>query len=748
MATDSSSPPAAKRPKTTEQTALTNFFQVNKTTGTSDKSGSGEKKKRENGSQPVAVDLSDKDEREGNKAILPTPVPPATNASWNTYRGACIYRKVSSEPPRTRVAAFDLDGTLLEWRTEWPSRMEHYELWNASVITKMRELHDEGYKLVIFSNQGAIRGALQGKKATHVKSLLDWLARTIDRPLHCVMSTNKNDGNKFHKPSSNMWKVAEELCNRGEEFDITKSFYVGDSVGGDDDNQGGVDIQFAKNVGCKFYTPDEYFGPSHKQLREKMHSLGDYEKPTEEILQTRAALISGYLKGPILLILCGVQGSGKSTFCERLVERHEDQWVHLSQDTINGGKKGTREKVEEAAKQALKNNKSVVVDRMHLDATQRAYFVEIAKAAGVPAHAVALLPVKEVVLKRVLERENHPGGVEGEKGVKIAAMSKLEMPKYSEGLVLINASASVDGAAKIVKLYRGVSFTPNKITPPVSFHLSDKVILPSIALGTSKLERKMAKDVVSNALNMGFEAIDTAPTYENEDKVGEAMKENTFCIVKVPKRATSPEQVQEELEDSLSKLKCRRADLLLLHWPCDVIAAETLKEVWQEMEKLHKDGLARSIGVCNFNVQALRMLLPHCTIPPAVDQVERHPLLPQFELLDFCARHDILLQAHSPLGQGSAELLDHSVVKEIAGSTGQTAAQVILEWNLQQGVAVAVKCSSDEHMRETLGVRSSEGVSAEHMKSLNEMGDKKRFVTPNFMYGSAPYCWGKTPPKK
>ena len=278
-----------------------------------------------------------------------------------------------------------------------------------------------------------------------------------------------------------------------------------------DDAQGGKDIGFAKNVSERkgktlaFYTPKEYFGPSNKEMRERTQFLGgEYEEPAPEVLTTRAALASGYLQGPVMLILCGVQGSGKSTFCERLLEGNADRWVHLAQDTINGGKSGKREKVEEAAKEALQNNKSVVIDRMHLDETQRAYFVEVAKSVGVSAHAVALSPDKDVVLKRVRERENHPGGVEGEKGVKIAARSKLEMPKYSEGFALISATSTVEGAARIVNLYRNVSVSPDTTLLPSSFQLDEKVSLPSIALGTAKLGRTVATDVVVESLQYGF----------------------------------------------------------------------------------------------------------------------------------------------------------------------------------------------------------------------------------------------------
>lgn len=113
-----------------------------------------------------------------------------------------------------------------------------------------------------------------------------------------------------------------------------------------------------------------------------------------------------------------------------------------------------------------------------------------------------------------------------------------------------------------------------------------------------------------------------------------------------------------------------------------------------------------------------------------------------------CIWHSLnhILSLYSPLGQGSDELLEHPVVKKVAESTGKSAAQVVLQWNLQQGCAVAAKCSSEEHMREVLAVRSSDGLSGEHMKVLNELGEKKRFVDPPFMFGSAPYCWGKQRP--
>ena len=186
-------------------------------------------------------------------------------------------------------------------------------------------------------------------------------------------------------------------------------------------------------------------------------------------------------------------------------------------------------------------------------------------------------------------------------------------------------------------------------------------------------------------------------------------------IVKVPKRAIKAEHVFDELDTSLNNLNLQKADLLLLHWPCDVIVAGTLKPVWEAMEKCVADGKCRALGVCNFSVDALRQLLPLCTIPPAVNQVERHPLLPQMALVDFCINQDIVVQAHTPLGHG--KLLSHETIVQVAEQTKLSPVQVLLQWNLMQGVANACKSSSEEHQKEI--VEGSVVLSIDYVKKIN-----------------------------
>ena len=707
-------------------------------------------------------------------AIIPQTVP--WNASaWRVYENAVIYRKANkstrkddtSTAPRSKVAAFDMDGTLLVWRTTgWPSKLSDYELWNSAVITKLRTLYDEeGYQLVIISNQGAIRSAFTGKKATAVKSLIEWLIATIDRPISVVLSTDKKKG--FHKPSVKLWQAAQHLFgSSSKSWSIADSFYVGDSVGDDNDAQGGVDIALARNVSqmtgqtLRFFTPDDYFGPSHAQQRQKLTST--VVAVPNAVLSARAALCSGNLchqdsdhKKPLLLMLVGAQGSGKSTVAQRIVEHNPDQWAHFSQDTIQNGKPGKREQVEAAVERALHENKCVIVDRMHLDASQREPFVALAQRLSVPVHALVLNPPLALLAQRVKARQDHPGNVQGESGARMAtaSASKLVFPAYEEGFALVSATSSPDvGVDRFVQLYQqlGVSSsTSSGPQVPTEFVLASPdgkgngVVLPAIVLGTMGMGRRDAEQIVRLALETGLRGVDTAPTYKNEDKVGNVLSKDTFVIVKVPKRATTAEEVQKELHTSLQSLQRPQADLLLLHWPS--LAPESLKDVWQAMEAAMKDGHVKTLGICNANVAALANLLPQCRIPPTVVQIERHPLLPQWDVVDFCARHDIQVQAHTALGQGKSDLLEHEVIQQIASQYASTStAQVLLSWNLQQGIAVVPKASSKDHLEELMRLPR---LSRQDLQALNDISDRQRFVAPPFMYGSAPYCWGKQAPK-
>ncbi len=441
-------------------------------------------------------------------------------------------------------------------------------------------------------------------------------------------------------------------------------------------------------------------------------------------------------------MVAGPQGAGKSYFCHQLVAGAAvaKNWVHLSQDTIRGGKPGTREAVEKHTKRALMDNKSVIVDRMHLDETQRSFFINVAKDVGVPIHCIVLTTPKSVVVERVLQRTDHPGSVQGESGSRLAERSwtQLVMPTYQEGFSLISATGTTAGVESVLNLYRKVvsasSSYEGQGTIPNSFYL------PKITLGTYLLGKKKSEDIVAKAISLGVAAVDTAPTYNNEEQVGGGLDKDVFLVVKVPKRATTAKMVKDELVNSLRKLGREKADLLLLHWPCDVIAMNAMEEVWLAMEKCVKDGFVSALGVCNFNVSALCLLLPICVdVRPSVLQIERHILLPQWDIVEFCAQHDILIQAHTPLGQG--KLTHNAIVKDIAATSRISPAQVLLQWNIIQNVAIVTKSTSEDHLKEIVDSGKEVFLSENDMKVLDEIGETTRFVSPPFMFGNEPYCW-------
>ena len=434
------------------QTSLTSFFQKRDQSGLPGTSPEGAAGSKVTGSKVAGT-------KKGQyAAVVPRPVEPR-RASWSVGRhGACICRSAREEP-RRRIVGLDLDGTLLVWRTaSWPSRLVDYELWNPGVLATLRRAHDEGFKLVVFSNQGSIRSASEGRVATKAKQLVDWLAHAIERPLHAVLSTSKKSG--FHKPAEKMLQVMVECCNGGVQVDAPASHFVGDSDGSEQDPQGGVDAGFARATGLEYHTPVDYFGKSSWELRGKSKSKRPKHSPKESpplALEASKALRSGSIQGPILLILCGAQGSGKSFFSEQLLDR-QGHWVHLSQDTIDGGQPGARCAVERAAGAALDRKQCVVVDRMHLNPQQRRHFVGIAEERGVPCHAVVLEAPRDTIVKRVRERTGHPSGFQGDEFVGLAVKSarSLVVPTYGENFALVSCSKTMEEADRLAQLYRRV----------------------------------------------------------------------------------------------------------------------------------------------------------------------------------------------------------------------------------------------------------------------------------------------------
>ncbi|GGI13667.1 aldo/keto reductase [Gottfriedia solisilvae] len=227
--------------------------------------------------------------------------------------------------------------------------------------------------------------------------------------------------------------------------------------------------------------------------------------------------------------------------------------------------------------------------------------------------------------------------------------------------------------------------------------LYNGVEMPWIGLGVFKVnDGEEVVQSVKAALRNGYKSIDTAAIYGNEEGVGQAIKdsniprEELFITTKLWNSDQGYESTLNAFETSLQKLGLDYLDLYLIHWP----GKDKYKETWKAFEKLYKDGRVRAIGVSNFQIHHLEDLISSSEIKPMVNQVEYHPHLTQSELLSFCKKEGIQLEAWSPLKQG--QLLKDPTLEEIARKYNKSVAQVILRWDLQNGV-VTIPKSIKEH---------------------------------------------------
>ncbi|CAM5784801.1 MULTISPECIES: aldo/keto reductase [Brevibacillus] len=263
-------------------------------------------------------------------------------------------------------------------------------------------------------------------------------------------------------------------------------------------------------------------------------------------------------------------------------------------------------------------------------------------------------------------------------------------------------------------------------------HLADTTVLnngikmPWLGLGVWKVkEGDEVQRAILSAIETGYRAIDTAAVYGNEAGVGDAIRDSgiardqLFITTKVWNSDQGYETTLKAFDESMKKLRLDYLDLYLVHWPVQGKYLDT----WKALEKLYRDGYVRAIGVSNFHVHHLEDLKQNSEIVPAVDQVEYHPLLTQKELLAYCKENGIQMEAWSPLMQGN---LDQPVLVEIGQKYGKSPAQVILRWDLQNGVVTIPKSVTPERIRQNADVFDFT-LTAEEMEQISRLNQNKRF---------------------
>ena len=230
--------------------------------------------------------------------------------------------------------------------------------------------------------------------------------------------------------------------------------------------------------------------------------------------------------------------------------------------------------------------------------------------------------------------------------------------------------------------------------------------IPAIGLGTYPMRGETCVAAVTAALGSGYRHIDTAAGYNNEAEVGEGVRasgvprDQIFITTKIRPEDLATGDMQRAVEQSLKALGIETADLVLIHWPSRTIpAGQTVRT----LNDVHRRGLARHVGVSNFNVKLLEQAWAATEVPLACNQCEYHPYLEQEALLKACRARGMAFTAYAPVGQGQ-ELHD-PVVVGIAKSLGRTPAQVVLRWLIQQpGVVAIPKSANPDRIRENFDV--------------------------------------------
>ncbi len=256
--------------------------------------------------------------------------------------------------------------------------------------------------------------------------------------------------------------------------------------------------------------------------------------------------------------------------------------------------------------------------------------------------------------------------------------------------------------------------------------------IPALGFGTLIPDPIATKEAVRMSLEAGFRQFDCAERYRNEEHVGEAMaavfkegkvkRKDVFVGTKLWNNNHRPERVKPALEASLKRLRLDYVDVYSIHTPFafkpgdeqdprdkngNVIydEATSLKDTWKALESLVDEGRCKAIGLSNVNLAQLKEVFDSARIKPAVVQVESHPYLPEWELLDYCKKNGIVIQAFAALGHGiEPKLTDNPVITGIAKRVNKTPAQVLLAWAIQRGTAPLTTATSIDYIEQNFAV--------------------------------------------
>ncbi|WP_246704593.1 aldo/keto reductase [Rhizobium sp. P32RR-XVIII] len=277
--------------------------------------------------------------------------------------------------------------------------------------------------------------------------------------------------------------------------------------------------------------------------------------------------------------------------------------------------------------------------------------------------------------------------------------------------------------------------------------------MPAVGFGTLIPDHNATKQAVKTALTAGFRHFDCAERYRNEEAVGGAIRESIaagtlsrdhlFVTTKLWNTNHRPERVRPAFEESCRRLQVDYIDAYLIHTPFAFLPGDEqdprdehghviydrgvkLIDTWRALEELANSGQCRSIGLSDVTLDKLKEIVEAARIKPAIVQVESHPYLPEWEMLDYCRQHGIVLLAFAALGHGmTPNLLEDPVITAIAARLGRTPAQIALAWAAQRGTAFLTTSVTPRRIEQNFDISS---LPEDAMRQIRE------HITTNFRF--------------